>query len=126
MNKTIAVYQYQSLFKGTTKSGNVGLAISQGLILANMIQHGIKMATETISQMTSVERIIQFSSLPQEKDEGSNPPKDWPQKGRVVFNDLSLRYDADADPVLKHLNIEIESGWKVGIAHWLKTYIYVL
>ncbi|CAB3220069.1 unnamed protein product [Arctia plantaginis] len=108
-------YTFLLLDDGTTKSGNVGLAISQGLTLANMIQHGVKMATDTISQMTSVERIIQFTSLPQEKDEGSSPPKDWPQRGRIVFKDLSLRYDEKADPVLKNLNFKIESGWKVGI-----------
>lgn len=98
---------------GSTKSGNVGLAISQGLILVNMVQYGVKQGTEVISQMTSVERVTQYTALPQEATEGPSPPASWPQKARVIFKDLTLRYDKDADPVLRRLNIEIESGWKV-------------
>lgn len=89
------------------------MAISQGLILVNMVQYGVKQATEVISQMTSVERVVQFTSLPREVTDGPAPPTGWPQRARLVFKDLSLRYDKDADPVLKKLNIVIESGWKV-------------
>ncbi|KAM3966704.1 ATP-binding cassette sub-family C member 4-like [Aphomia sociella] len=97
------------------KSGNVGLAISQGLILVNMVQVGIKQATDVISQMTSVERVVQFTSLPQEHIAGPTPPADWPQQARIIFKDLYLRYDEEAEPVLKNLNVVIESGWKVGV-----------
>lgn len=93
----------------------MGLALSQGLILVNMVQYGIKQGTEVISQMTSVERVNQFTSLPKENTEGPTPPKGWPQRARVVFKDLYLRYDKEAEPVLKNLNIIIESGWKVSI-----------
>lgn len=93
--------------------------MSQSLILVNMVTYGVKQATEVISQMTGVERILQFTSLPQEKTEGPSPPKDWPQKARLVFRDMSLRYDAESDPVLKNLNIIIESGWKVCFLSYL-------
>lgn len=46
-----------------TFSGNVGLAISQALILTGMVQYGIRQATETMQQMTSVERILQYTDL---------------------------------------------------------------
>lgn len=78
-----------------------------------MVQAGVKQATEVVSQMTSVERILQFTSLPQEKTHGRAPPRDWPEKARLIFKDLNLRYDVDSEPVLKNLNIIIESGWKV-------------
>lgn len=97
------------------KSGNVGLALSQGLILVNMVQYGVKQATEVVSQMTSVERLVQFTSLPLEKTAGPDPPTGWPQRARLIFKDLYLRYDKDSDPVLKNLNVVIESGWKVQI-----------
>ncbi|XP_075982862.1 ATP-binding cassette subfamily C member 4-like [Anticarsia gemmatalis] len=111
----VVAYTFLLLDDGSTKSGNVGLAISQGLILVNMVQYGVKQTTEVISQMTSVERVVQFTSLPRENTEGPSPPASWPQRARLVFRDLSLRYDKDADPVLKKLNIVIESGWKVGV-----------
>lgn len=46
-----------------TFSGNVGLAISQALILTGMVQYGIRECTETMQQMTSVERIIEYTKL---------------------------------------------------------------
>ncbi|XP_013195016.2 ATP-binding cassette sub-family C member 4 [Amyelois transitella] len=100
---------------GGMKSGNVGLALSQGLILVNMVQYGVKQATEVVSQMTSVERLVEFTSLPQEITKGPDPPTSWPQRARLIFKDLYLRYDKDSDPVLKNLNVTIESGWKVGV-----------
>ncbi|XP_059049022.1 ATP-binding cassette subfamily C member 4-like [Achroia grisella] len=111
----VASYTFLFLDNGSTKSGNVGLALSQGLILVNMVQYGVKQATEVISQMTSVERVVQFTSLPQERTAGPMPPTGWPQRARLIFKDLYLRYDIDSDPVLKNLNIVIESGWKVGV-----------
>ncbi|CAK1599826.1 unnamed protein product [Parnassius mnemosyne] len=111
----VVAYTFLLLDDGTTKSGNVGLALSQGLILVNMVQYGIKQVTEVVSQMTSVERVMQFTSLPQEQTDGSAPPPGWPQRARLVFKDLYLRYDMEAEPVLKNLNIVIESGWKIGI-----------
>lgn len=46
-----------------TFSGDVGLAISQALILTGMVQYGIRQCTETMQQMTSVERILQYTDL---------------------------------------------------------------
>ncbi|CAH0405961.1 unnamed protein product [Chilo suppressalis] len=116
-NVYVIVVSYTFLFMddGKTRSGNVGLALSQALILVNMVGYGVKQATEVISQMTSVERVIQFTSLPQEQHDGPSPPKGWPERAKLVFEDLKLRYDADSEPVLKDLNIVIESGWKVGV-----------
>lgn len=42
------------------------------------------------------------------------PPKDWPQVGRVEFRDYGLRYREDLDLVLKHINVTIDGGEKVG------------
>ncbi|KAJ0181195.1 hypothetical protein K1T71_003280 [Dendrolimus kikuchii] len=113
----VAVVSYTFLLtdNGSTKAGNVGLAISQGLILVNMVQYGVKQATEVVAQMTSVERVVQFTSLPLEKSEGPSPPHNWPQRARLLFKDLYLKYDESAEAVLKGLNIVIESGWKVGV-----------
>ncbi|XP_063373553.1 ATP-binding cassette subfamily C member 4-like [Cydia amplana] len=114
----VVVVAYTFLFLSNsvkTKAGDVGLAISQGLILVNMVQYGVKQITEVISQMTSVERVTQYTTLPQEETAGPSPPPAWPQRARLVFKDLYLRYDKEAEPVLKNLNITIESGWKVGV-----------
>ncbi|XP_025836971.1 probable multidrug resistance-associated protein lethal(2)03659 [Agrilus planipennis] len=115
----VLTYQFIIFETGSTLAGNVGLVISQSLILTGMLQHGVKQTAETASQMTSVERILQyyhlekegpFESLPTKK-----PPQDWPQMGRIVFKNLTLRYAPDEPPVLRNLSFEIQAGEKVGI-----------
>lgn len=44
-------------------SGNVGLSISQALMLTDMVQYGMRRLTDAMQQMTSVERIIQYTEI---------------------------------------------------------------
>jgi len=39
----------------------------------------------------------------------------WPQKGEVRFEDVSMRYRDGLDPSLRELNCKMDSGFKVGI-----------
>ncbi|XP_035718149.1 multidrug resistance-associated protein 4-like isoform X2 [Vespa mandarinia] len=100
-----------------TLSGDVGLAISQALIIISMLQYGIKQSIEVIIQMTSVERIFQYMDLPKEKSLIiTNPlPPTWPSQGRLILKNVSMRYSPNEPPVLKNLTVTIEAGWKVGI-----------
>lgn len=99
---------------GNAFAGDVGLAISQSLIMTGMLQHGIKQATDVITQMTSVERVLQYTKLPKEVGlNGPTAPSGWPKKGRIEFKNTYLKYYEGAQPVLKDLNAIVESGWKV-------------
>lgn len=93
-----------------------------------------------VAQMTSVERILQYTKLPKEGEWHSDnpPPQNWPAEGRVSLRNVSLSYDKNEPPVLKvisalsfalhylsryhksfhlaqNLNVTIEPGWKVGV-----------
>ena len=75
-------------------------------------------AVETEAKMNSVERIKEYNNLEQEAPEvikENRPPKNWPEKGEIVFKDASLRYRKEGDLVLKRLNMTIDSEEKVGI-----------
>lgn len=85
------------------------------MILTGMVQYGIRQAAETMQQMTSVERILQYTDLPSESSSPQKPVKGWPSRGKVVFNKMTLRYDPEGSPVLKGLDFTIQPGWKVGI-----------
>lgn len=104
-------------FLENTFAGNVGLAISQVLILCGMLQHGMRQTAETIAQMTSVERILQFTQLdkegPFESEPNKKPSAQWPSKGEITFDHLYLRYDDAAPSVLKDLCFRIQFGEKV-------------
>lgn len=97
--------------------GDVGLAISQSLILTGALQYGIKQIAETLSLMTSVERIFQYTNLPAESVITSDhpPPPTWPSQGRLTLKDVNMKYNENDPCVLKNLNVSIEPGWKVGV-----------
>ncbi|KAG6461025.1 multidrug resistance-associated protein 4 isoform X1 [Manduca sexta] len=114
----IVIVAFLVIDSKTIFSGNVGLAISQTLILTGMLQFGVRQTAEVISQMTSVERILQYTHIEREPqwDKGAREtPKDWPWNGRIEFRNCFMKYSPEDLPVLKNLNLIIESGWKVGI-----------
>ncbi|KAF0769463.1 multidrug resistance-associated protein 4-like isoform X1, partial [Aphis craccivora] len=103
----------------TIYGGSVGLALTQVMTLLCRIQWGVRQLTILLCQFTSVERVIEYTNLPQEdtlhSNEVKNPPKEWPYSGKIIFKDFNLRYSLNAPYVLKDLNIEIRSMEKIGI-----------
>ncbi|XP_066999039.2 ATP-binding cassette sub-family C member 4 [Anabrus simplex] len=116
---TIVTVSFHVIGKENVSGASVGLAISQSLILTGMLQYGVLMLTEVVSQSVSVERILQYRNLdsepPLESTPDRKPPETWPQKGRIEFHDVVLRYGKDDSPVLKNLNFIIEECQKVGV-----------
>lgn len=102
-----------------TFGGNVGLAISQSLILNGMLQHGMRLTAEVINQMTSVERILEYTKIEKESDlethPNQKPPSDWPKQGKIQFDHTNLKYSLSDPAVLKDLNFSIQPAQKVGI-----------
>lgn len=100
------------------------------MILTGMLQFGVRQSTEFINQMTSVERVLDYTEIKPEEDAASDnlnmttiAPKtdtsdseNWPQFGRISFNHTYLRYSPDDDPVLNDLNFEIKPGEKVKLS----------
>ncbi|XP_011635942.1 multidrug resistance-associated protein 4-like [Pogonomyrmex barbatus] len=101
----------------STAGSKAGLAISQSMILIGCLQYGLKQSTETLSLMTSVERILQYTNLPKEEPITSKkpPPPAWPSQGQLVLKNVNMRYNKDDPPVLKNLNLSVEPGWKIGV-----------
>ncbi|XP_063223958.1 ATP-binding cassette sub-family C member 4-like [Bacillus rossius redtenbacheri] len=102
-----------------TFGAGVGLALSQALILTGMVQYGVRMSTEVVSQVTSVERVLEYTRLDTEpaleSPPDKKPPAEWPKEGCVRFLNLSLKYSEDDPPVLKDLDFIILPSHKVGI-----------
>ncbi|XP_067634870.1 probable multidrug resistance-associated protein lethal(2)03659 [Eurosta solidaginis] len=100
-------------------SGDVGLAITQSMTLIIMCQWGMRQTAEMGNNMTSVERIIEYAELPPEAaletDTSLQLPHSWPSSGELKFENLYLRYVAQAEPALKNLNLSISSMEKIGI-----------
>lgn len=97
-------------------AGNIGLAVTQALSLTGMVQWGLRQWSELENQMTSVERIVEYTQVvPEESENGMEPPETWPENGNVELRNVFLRYSKNDDYVIKDLNIIIEGKEKVGI-----------
>lgn len=107
--------------------GNVGLAITQSIGLTGMFQWGMRQSTELENQMTSVERVLEYSAVEHERElestEDKKPPPSWPPNGEVKFINLFLRYFPDEPPVLKNLTLTIHSKEKVRNMHYRNLFV---
>ncbi|CAK1599798.1 unnamed protein product [Parnassius mnemosyne] len=117
LSSVIFVFLYLD-FGDLIPVGSVGLAVTQSNTLTAMLQHGARMLVEYVAQLTSVERVLEYTRVETEKNLFDGPipiPPMWPSEGRIIFENVNLRYGPDEDPVLKNLNLVVESGSKVGI-----------
>jgi ATP-binding cassette subfamily C (CFTR/MRP) protein 4 len=58
-----------------TVGAKVGLALSQALMVTGMLQYALLRFTEVDSQMTAVERVLDYTNIEKEPDLDSAPGK---------------------------------------------------
>lgn len=112
----------------TSSGENVGLAITQALGLTGMVQLGIKQTAALENSMTSVERIVEYNSVDSEPEFESTadkkPPINWPDKGEIKFEKLSLTYCPNSHlKVLDELSFHIFPQEKIGIVGRTGSYL---
>ncbi|XP_026324008.1 probable multidrug resistance-associated protein lethal(2)03659 isoform X4 [Hyposmocoma kahamanoa] len=85
----------------------------------SIFQWGMRQSAEMENQMTSVERVLEYTHLPREptlkSTKDNKPPKEWPYEGAVEFTNLSLKYTLEGMSVLHKLNLNIAPQEKIGI-----------
>ncbi|KAM5199043.1 multidrug resistance-associated protein 1 isoform 3-T3 [Hipposideros larvatus] len=99
-------------------AGLVGLSVSYSLQVTAYLNWLVRMSSEMETNIVAVERLKEYSETEKEapwRIKEMAPASTWPQVGRVEFRDYGLRYRDDLDLVLKHINVTIEGGEKVGI-----------
>ncbi|AET41687.1 uncharacterized protein Ecym_8418 [Eremothecium cymbalariae DBVPG len=66
--------------------------------------------------MNSVERLKEYMKIEQEPSTGLyEPPPEWPDRGKIEVNNLSLRYASNLPKVIKNVTFTVEPQSKVGI-----------
>ncbi|XP_033742886.1 multidrug resistance-associated protein 5-like [Pecten maximus] len=105
------------LMKGTIPPAFAALSYILCVRVVSSMQFIVRLANESESRFTSVERIHDYeSNIETEEDSVSViPDKNWPQEGRLVFSDVMMRYRKDMDPVLRNIRFDIKPKQKVGI-----------
>ncbi|PIK59583.1 putative ATP-binding cassette sub-family C member 8-like [Apostichopus japonicus] len=93
----------------------VGLAIASALEMSSIISSSVISFAHLESSMTSVERVKTYIDVKTENQNGCKPPKDWPSKGNVLVENVTIKYAEHLDPVLKDVSFEILGGQKIGV-----------
>ncbi|KAK0081216.1 hypothetical protein PV326_007800 [Microctonus aethiopoides] len=101
------------------QGANVGLAITQCIGITGKLSYGMRQTAELENQMTSVERVIEYTNIesesPTDSETGKKPPKNWPPEGNIEFKNVYLSYGLMQPIVLNHINFTINSQERVGI-----------
>ncbi|XP_077989339.1 ATP-binding cassette sub-family C member 9-like [Glandiceps talaboti] len=64
----------------------------------------------------NVERVQEYVDIAPENYNGKYKPENtWPAEGNVSLQDISVRYAANLDSVLRKVSLEFKSGSKIGI-----------
>ncbi|XP_078067716.1 ATP-binding cassette sub-family C member 5-like isoform X7 [Mustelus asterias] len=104
---------------GRISPAYAGLAISHAIQLTGLFQFTVRLASESEARFTSVERIRHYivnleSEAPSHIPETA-PPPDWPQEGRIEFDEVEMCYRDNLPLVLKKVTFTIKPREKIGI-----------
>ncbi|QSS52429.1 ATP-dependent bile acid permease [Histoplasma capsulatum var. duboisii H88] len=92
-----------------------GFALSFAMQYTNAISHGLREYTNIELNMNATERVIEYSEIGTEPQDGLNAPAAWPTEGRLEVSDLVVAYAPDLPPVLKGLSFKVEKNQRVGV-----------
>lgn len=97
----------------------VGLALTQSLYLAGMLQWMVRQTAEVENNMTSAERLLAYSDLDQEPPTvakgGAAPPAGWPSQGALRYEQVTAVYRDGLPPVLRDISFDLEGGVSCGV-----------
>ena len=96
----------------------IGLALSSSLSISTMLSFTIRLLANTESQMSSVQRIINYiEHNPSEKDFDEPKPEspEWPQNGEYDASNLTYRYRPELENVIHGISFKIHQNEKVGV-----------
>ncbi|XP_048236908.1 multidrug resistance-associated protein 1-like isoform X1 [Haliotis rufescens] len=99
-------------------SGIVGLSVSYALQITQSLSLLVRMTSDIEANIVSVERMKEYSEIQSEAEwivPSRQPPRSWPDEGKVTFDHYETRYRSELDLVLKGISCDINGGEKIGI-----------
>ena len=105
----------------TSTAQSVGITFTYSVVLQDNLGWAFSIAANLENIMISLERCLQYTRIKSEKPSEIKPKddelvqKNWPQEGKIRFENYSVRYRPTTEVVLKNLNFQIEGNEKVGV-----------
>jgi len=94
-------------------AGMAGFSMTYALTFTETVLWFVRMYSEVEMNMNSIERIKEYVEIDQEPPAiipDNRTPPNWPNRGEIVVENLSIRYSADKQPVLNNVNFHIRPG----------------
>ncbi|SCW00905.1 LAFE_0D00716g1_1 [Lachancea fermentati] len=101
----------------TLDSGLAGISLTYAISFTEGALWLVRLYSNVEMTMNAVERLKEYMDVEQEPHFQStyNPPPEWPDKGKIEVNDLSLRYAPTLPRVIKNVSFTVDPNCKVGI-----------
>ncbi|XP_015795703.1 multidrug resistance-associated protein 7 [Tetranychus urticae] len=110
---TAVILHYFALVE--VNAGLVGLALAYSLTITGLLNGFVQTFSQVEVDMISVERIQQFVRSIGKEDDDGHRPEHWPNKGEIIFEQVSLRYKPESPLALNQITITIEPRQHIGI-----------
>eukprot|EP00897_Mesotaenium_endlicherianum_P001676 jgi/Mesen1/1536/ME000133S00550 len=105
--------------RGSLFAGYAGISIGYALQITGSLSMLVRQMTDTENQMNGVERMLEYRDRIQQEApevvEEQQPPKDWPDRGAIVFDRVSMRYREGLPLVLREVSVAVAGGERVGV-----------
>ncbi|CAI2733366.1 unnamed protein product [Schistosoma spindalis] len=113
----LAVAILSVVAQGYLSAGFSGLVITYALNLNQTLNWLVRMFSELETNIVSIERIHEYSSIEQEAPwelDCSYLPSNWPE-GKIEFINYGTKYRPELNLALKAINFKVDKGEKLGI-----------
>lgn len=103
---------------GAVSAAMAGMALAYTMNITQSLNWVVRTLGDFETNIVSVERVNEYANeIPQEADDqagGDAVPPTWPERGEIVFDNVSVRYRPELDDVLQHISFTIPPGAHVG------------
>ncbi|KAL4942735.1 hypothetical protein BDV06DRAFT_235250 [Aspergillus oleicola] len=92
-----------------------GFAMSFALQYNYAVAMGLRFYANVEIDMNATERVLEYTNIKTESQEGYKPPAAWPMKGRIKVQDIEVGYSDDLPSVLAGVSFTVEANQRVGV-----------
>ncbi|KPM02317.1 ABC transporter sub-family C-like protein 1 [Sarcoptes scabiei] len=99
----------------------VGLTMTYMLLVPIYLNWLVRNLSQVEMNLNSVERVHRYTFLETEISclndlgEPNRIPDNWLQRGEIEFINVTIRYEANTEPIIYNANLHIKPGEKIGI-----------